>query len=119
MMSVQQLLDQALDTARAAHPGVEFAITLSHANALSLPKDTGGLWRDDPDMRQDFYHGHVYRDCLVTEVPSLGSAPIDFLVIVSPVSGTSAQADDAVSYYGDLRSGTIVASLPGDAPNGP
>ena len=88
-VTVQQLVDQVLDAAQAAHPGVEFGITLSLANALLLQKDSDKLWRKDADGRQGYYSGHVYRDCIVDEIPSEEPAPIDFLVIVSPVYGTS------------------------------
>ena len=44
-MNVQQLVDQVLDTAQAAHPGAEFSITLSLDNALRLPKESDKLWR--------------------------------------------------------------------------
>lgn len=112
--TVQQLVDQVLDTAQAAHPGVEFGIALSLANALLLPKDSNKLWRKDADGRQNYYRGHVYRDCLVNGIPGEEPAPIDFLVIVSPVYGTSPEAEQAVAYYGDLRSGAIATTLPDD-----
>lgn len=99
-----------LDTAQAAHPGVEFGIALSLANALLLPKDSNKLWRKDADGRQNYYRGHVYRDCLVNGIPGEEPAPIDFLVIVSPVYGTSPEAEQAVAYYGDLRSGALDGS---------
>ncbi|QBE49613.1 hypothetical protein [Leucobacter triazinivorans] len=75
-VTVQQLVDQVLDTAQAAHPGVEFGITLSLANALLLQKDSDKLWRKDADGREGYYSGHVYRDCLVDEIPSEEPAPI-------------------------------------------
>lgn len=118
-VTVQQLVDQVLDTAQAAHPGVEFGITLSLANALLLQKDSDKLWRKGADGRQGYYSGHVYRDCLVDEVPSEEPAPIDFLVIVSPVYGTSSEAEQAVTYYGDLRTGAIATTLPDDVQTEP
>lgn len=111
---VQQLVDQVLDTAQAAHPGAEFSITLSLDNALRLPKESDKLWRKDADGREGYYSGHVYRDCLVQEVPSVEPGPIDFLVIVSPVHGTSPEVEHAVTYYGDLRTGAIATTLPDD-----
>lgn len=114
-VTVHELVDQVLDTAQAAHPGVEFGITLSLENALRLPKDADKLWRPDAEGRIGYYAGHVYRDCLVDEIPSTEPAPIDFLVIVSPVYGTSSAAEDAETYYGDLRTGTIATTLPDDA----
>ncbi|HPU40769.1 MAG TPA: hypothetical protein PLS63_14455 [Microthrixaceae bacterium] len=118
-VTVQQLVDQVLDTAQAAHPGVEFGITLSLANALLLQKDSDKLWRKDADGREGYYSGHVYRDCLVDEIPSEEPAPIDFLVIVSPVYGTSSEAEQAVTYYGDLRTGAIATDLPEDVRTDP
>lgn len=41
-------------------------------------------------------------------------APIDFLVIVSPVYGTSPEAEQAVIYYGDLRTSSTATTLPDD-----
>ncbi len=114
MPTLHQLVDQVLDTAQAAHPGVEFGITLSLANALLLPKDSDKLWRKDNDGRDNYYRGHVYRDCLVNEVPNVDPAPIDFLVAVTPVYGTSPEAEHAVAYYGDLRTGAIATTLPDD-----
>lgn len=118
-VTVQQLVDQVLDTAQAAHPSVEFGITLSLANALLLQKDSDKLWRKDADGREGYYSGHVYRDCLVDEIPSEEPAPIDFLVIVSPVYGTSSEAEQAVTYYGDLRTGAIATTLPDDVQTEP
>ena len=89
--------------------GAEFGITLTLANALLLPKDSDTLWRNG-----GAYHGHVYRDCLVTEIPTEEPAPIDHLVVASPVVGTSAEADRAVSFYGDLRTGAMSTDLPED-----
>lgn len=114
MTDVQQLVDRMLDEAQAAHPGVEFGITLSLANALLLPKEGDKLWREDSQGRMGYYRGHVYRDCLVDEVPNVGAAPIDYLVIVSPVYGTSDAAEEAEPYYGDLRTGAISGNLPDD-----
>lgn len=74
-VTVQQLVDQVLDTAQAAHPGVEFGITLSLANALLLQKDSDKLWRKD--------------------------------------------AEQAVTYYGDLRTGAIATTLPDDVQTEP
>lgn len=107
MTPVQQLVDAVLDHAQTQHPGAEFGITL--ANALLLPKDTDKLVRGS-----GYYRGHVYRDCLVTEVPTQETAPIDHLVVVMPVAGTSAEADSAATYYGDLRTGAISTDLPED-----
>lgn len=106
---VQQLVDAVLDRAAAEHPGAEFGITLTLANALLLPKDSDTLWRNG-----GAYHGHVYRDCLVTEIPTEEPAPIDHLVVASPVVGTSAEADRAVSFFGDLRTGAVSTDLPED-----
>lgn len=97
--NVQQLVDVVLDQAREQFPGVEFGITLSLMNALLLPKDADTFPADGGSLR-----GHVYRDCLVTEVPTEEPAPIDYLVAVVPVSGTSPDADRASALYGDLRS---------------
>ncbi|WP_242089962.1 hypothetical protein [Microbacterium lacticum] len=110
-MNVQQLVDQVLDTAQAAHPGAEFSITLSLDNALRLPKESDKLWRKDADDREGYYSAHVYRDCLVQEVPSVEPGPIDHLVIVGPVSNTSAAADAADTYYGDLRTGDVTTTV--------
>lgn len=114
MTAVHQLVDQVLDQAQAAHPGVEFGITPSLANSLLLPKEGDKLWRPNAEGRVGYYSGHVYRDCLVDATPSEEPAPIDFLVIVSPVYGASAAAEEAVTYYGDLRTGAIGTSLPED-----
>lgn len=114
--AVQELVDQVLDVARSAHSGAEFGITLSLANALMLPKEADKLWRPDANGRAGYYKGHVYRDALVTEIPETEPAPIDYLVIVSPVRGTSDAADIAETYFGDLRTGTIGTSLPSDIP---
>ncbi|OJU45365.1 MAG: hypothetical protein BGN98_09300 [Microbacterium sp. 69-7] len=119
MTAVPQLVDQVLDQAQAAHPGVEFGITLSLANSLLLPKDGDKLWRPDSQGRIGYYSGHVYRDCLVDAIPSEKPAPIDYLVIVSPVYGTSDAAEEAVTYYGDLRTGAIGTSLPEDVQTDP
>ncbi len=94
MTDVRQFVDQVLDEARSAHPGVEFGITLSLANALLLPKGADKLWRPDADGRVGYYSGDVYRDCLVDEIPNTEPAPIDYLVIVSPVYGTSDAAGE-------------------------
>lgn len=119
MTDVRQFVDQVLDEARSAHPGVEFGITLSLANALLLPKGADKLWRPDADGRVGYYSGDVYRDCLVDEIPNTEPAPIDYLVIVSPVYGTSGAAEDAVTYYGDLRTGAVDTSLPADVQTDP
>lgn len=118
MTSVHQLVDQVLDAAQAAHPGAEFGITLSLANALSLPKHADKLFRENANGQMGYYRGHVYRDCLVTEIPNVDPAPIDILVTATPVSGTSPEADRAESYYGDLRTGTVSTALPEDVLNG-
>lgn len=118
-VTVHQLVDQVLDAAQAAHPGVEFGITLSLANALLLPKHSDKLWRKNARGGEGYYTGHVYRDCLVTEIPNVEPAPIDFLVIVSPVYGTSPEAERAVTYYGDLRTGAIATTLPDDVQTEP
>lgn len=114
MTNVQQLVDQALDAARAAHPGVEFGITLSLGNALLLPMDSDKLVRPTSDGGTGYYRGHVYRDCLVHEIPTGEDAPIDVLVAITPVAGTSAAADVAQTYYGDLRTGQVTTELPAD-----
>lgn len=40
-------------------------------------------------------------------------------MIVSPVYGTSDAAEDAVTYYGDLRTGAVDTSLPADVQTDP
>ena len=109
--SVQQLVDEVLEAAQSAHPGVEFDVTLSDVNALFLPKEADKLFRE-VGGRTGYYRGHVYRDCLVTGTPSLEAAMIDHLVIIAPVIGTSALADQAQIFYGDLRTGTVGTELP-------
>lgn len=112
--NVRRLVDQALDTAQAAHPGIEFSITLSAANALLLPKDSDKLWRPNSEGRMGYFRGHVYRDCLVDDILDPGPAPIDFLVIVSPVHVAGSETDNVPTYYGDLRSGELDTKLPAD-----
>ena len=114
MTEVQQLVDRVLDEAQTRHPGVEFGLTLSLANALLLPKDANKLWREDSNGQTGYYSGHVYRDCLVTEIPNQEPAMIDFLVIASPVRGTGQASDRAKTYYGDLRTGDVGTDLPDD-----
>lgn len=41
MTDVRQFVDQVLDEARSAHPGVEFGITLSLANAAAAAEGGG------------------------------------------------------------------------------
>lgn len=65
------------------------------------------------------HSGHVYRDCLVDEIPNTEPSPIDYLVIVSPECGTSAAAEDAATYYGDLRTGAVDTRMPADVQTDP
>jgi hypothetical protein len=109
----QGLVDEMLDEAEAAHPGVEYAITLAGAQTLVLPRHSTKLERE-VNGREGAYNVHVYRDSGVTGV--LGDYP-DWLVSVGPVVGTIPEADKAKRYYGDLRSGTFSTELPAlDAP---
>lgn len=103
-------------TERGITCGVELVTTLSLANALQLPKDADKLWRTDAEGRFGYYNGHVYRDALVTEIPNTESEPIDYLVVVSPVRGTSEAADSADTYFGNLATGAITTTLPSDVP---
>lgn len=110
--TVQQLVDRAIDLARAAHPGVEYGIGISLANAFNLPKHDDRIY-DEVDGRPGYIKGYVYRDCLVNAIPAgEGDAPIDFLIFLSPVAGKSPAGDSADHYYIDLRSGTITTAMP-------
>ena len=112
--AVQELVDRAIDLARAEHPGVEYGIGISLANAFNLPKHGDKLYAE-VDGRPGHISGYIYRDCLVNAVPAgEGAAPIDFLVFLTPVAGVSSEGDSADHYYIDLRSGTISTAMPDD-----
>lgn len=98
-----------LDEAQTQHPGVEYAITVSAAEMLRLPLDARELLRI-VDGRAGSYSAHVYRDSMVTGVPDL----FDWLVVVNPMFGASPAAEEAVTFYGDLRSGSISTTAHGD-----
>lgn len=101
---VEQVLDAMLDQATAAHPGVEWSITVAEEQAARIPVHSTKLWRE-VNGRMGYYAGHVYRDCLVDAMP------------LKPWLLYLAAADDATedTYYGDLRTGIVSAAPPSDA----
>lgn len=103
--ALQLVVDDMLDRARAAHPGVEFVIVVSNANSLLLPKHGDRLERTSDD-RQGFYRGHVYRDAMVEATPD--GPDLDAAAWLSPVQAPGSLG--VPTYRGDLRTGQITVS---------
>lgn len=106
--TLQRLVDELLDRARAEHPRTEFVIVLSKANSLLLPKDADRLERSR-DGAAGFYRGHVYRDTLVEA--SADGPSLDTSAWLSPVQARG--APDSPTYRADLMTGQITTTGPG------
>lgn len=99
--SVQFLLDAMLDAAEAATPDADYSIVVTAENSLLVPVQSTVV-EGSADSVDGAYRGHVYRGCMVwTE------SVLDYLVIVQPVVGRFVDESRALTYFGDLRTGTF------------
>jgi hypothetical protein len=108
MSTAQELVDAMLLEAHAAHPGIEYSITMAPEHTLLLPKHAGYLERE-LDGTAAAYRSHVYRDCMVWPMP----IP-DWMIAITPVTGRIPEAAAAHAYYGDLRTGEVQAVAPAE-----
>ena len=107
MTDVQLLVDAILDQTNAAHPGIEYVIWTSPATALLLPRHGSRLWRDVAG-RRGAYRSLVYRNCEVLEMAGVA----DWVIVAGPLLGAMPEAEQAPTYYGDLRTGEMSTTRP-------
>jgi len=102
---VQQVVDDALDLARAAHPGVEFVLMLDAKPAAELPRHSEVLRRRNAKGMWGTFKVHVYRDVAVESVDT----PNPDRAVLSPHADVldSGRTRGVPTYELDLATGGI------------
>lgn len=96
-----------MDRAAAEWPGVEFVLSVPHAESLLLPRHADRLLRW-VGGHPGYFSGHVYRDTLIEPFPAAAAITC---MILNPL-GKADTPLDAPTYIGDLVTGQVTVRVP-------